>query len=202
MFVDKWASGLRVTFDADGILIRARPEQRVPEGSMRIVAVGALHQPFGYFVMKGLLKCRLNIGVALVAEGRIAGFEQDSVCLELVDAVAADTTDTCFSVGGSLEIRVLANMAGKAFLVDLLRSCLAELKGLGRDSAALDVGLAGSVAAFTGHTLAVVLECQLRVWVIGKGIHLGLVADGACLRSRIPGWASSWFRRGRCDLRL
>src|SRR3984885_1466137 len=185
MLVNKRACGLSVALHADGILIGARLEQIVLEGAMGIVAVGAFHQPFRNAVMKWLRKRRLNVRVALKAEARLLHLEQECLCFELVHAVATGAADAGVSVGCTFEVGVVTGVAAQALFVNFPRSGLGELKYFGRNPAAFDMGLAGSVAAFAGHSFAAVLECQLVMRIVGEAFHLALVADGAAICSGI-----------------
>src|ERR1700733_9552667 len=111
-------------------------------------------------MMEGLGKRSLNIGMALVAEGGLVGFEQRGLRFGLVDTVAAGATDKSIAMGGPLKIRMIANMAGQASLSNLFRGRCGESKDLGRIPTAIDMGLAGSVAPLARHALAAVLKCQ------------------------------------------
>ena len=135
--------------------------------------------------MERLGKRSLNIGMALVAEGGLARFEQRGLRFGLVDAVAAGTADKGIAMGGPLKIRMIANMTGQASLSNLFRGCCREAKDLGRIPAAIDMGLAGSVAALACHSLAAVLKCQLGMRISGEALHLVLMAGGAGFLSDI-----------------
>ena len=99
-------------------------------------------------MMERLGKRRLNVCMALVAEGGLIRFEQGGLRFGLVDTVATGAADESIAMGGTVKIRVIANMAGQASRSNLFWGCFGELKDLGRVPAAVDVGLAGSVAAF------------------------------------------------------
>lgn len=191
MFIDKRAGVLSVAFYADGVLIRARPEQLVLERSVGIMAIGALHQPFRNSVMKRLCKCSLDIGMAAIAELRLRRFEHVRFTFKGMHAVAAKTAYSRITVGRSIEIRVFPNVTAQAFRIDLFRSGLRELEDLCRNAARFHMGFARPMAAFACHAFAVVFKRQLRVRAAGKGIHLSLVADGAGVRTDIAG-RGSW----------
>ena len=76
MFVDKRPRGLRMALRANRIFIRRRLDVIRPEGPMRIVAVGALHQSFVHLVMERLAESRLHVAVAAKAELRLGSLEQ------------------------------------------------------------------------------------------------------------------------------
>jgi hypothetical protein len=167
-----------------------------------IVAIGAFEHTLRDAVMEGLREGRLHIGVALIAERRLLGLEQDGLGFELVHTVAADAADTGVSVGGSLEIRMVACVAGEALLLDLFRCRLTELEDLGCISSAVNVRLAGAVAAFAGDALPVVLERKLSMGIAIEALHLVCVADSAAISSGIAGRVSGRLGRRRGDLRL
>jgi hypothetical protein len=136
-------------------------------------------------MMERLGKRRLNVCMALVAEHGLILFEQGGLRLEFVDTVAAGAADESIAVGGSVKIRVIANMASQASLSNLFRVCFCELKDLGRVPAAIDMGLARSVAALARHSLAAVLKCQLGMRISGEALYLVLMAGGAGFLSDI-----------------
>jgi len=136
-------------------------------------------------MMERLGKRRLNVCMALVAEGGLIGFEQGDLRFGLVDTVATGAADESIAMGGPVKIRVIANMASQASLSNLFRCCFCELKDLGRVPAAIDMGLAGSVAALACHSLAPVLKCQLGMRISGEALHLVLMAGGAGFLSDI-----------------
>lgn len=158
MLVDERARRLDVALGADGILRRADSDEIRLKGAVRVVAISALDQAFVDPVMERLCKSRLYVGMALIAESWLAMLEQSRLCFKLVYAVAAGATYKCFAMGGPLEVGMITNVASQAFLLHLFRRCLCELKDLGRNTAAFNMGLARSVAIFAGHTFAVVFE--------------------------------------------
>jgi len=131
--------------------------------------------------MEGLGERRLNVCMALVAEGGLACSEQYGLRFGLVDAVTTGAADESIAMGGPIEVRVIAGMAGQAPFRDLFRCRFCELKDLGRIPAAIDMGLARSVAAFACHSLAAVLKGQLGMRIAGEALHLILMAGGAGL---------------------
>jgi hypothetical protein len=146
--------------------------------------------------MERLGKRRLNVCMALVAEGGLIRFEQGGLRFGLVDTVAAGAADESIAMGGPVKIRVIANMASQASLSNLFRGRCCESKDLGRIPAAIDMGLAGSVAALAGHSLAAVLKCQLGMRISGEALHLVLMAGGTGIGSDVVrrgvgdcGWA-------------
>ena len=147
--------------------------------------------------MERLGKRRLNVCMALVAEGGLIRFEQGGLRFGLVDTVATGAADESIAMGGPVKIRVIANMASQASLSNLFRGCCCESKDLGRIPAAIDMGLAGSVAALACHSLAAVLKCQLGMRISGEALHLVLMAGGAglLLRQSLPDSLPSWTKK-------
>lgn len=128
--------------------------------------------------MERLGKRSLNICMALVAEHGLARFKQRGLPFRLVDTVAAGAPDESIAMRGPLKIRVITNMATQASLSHLFRGGCCESKDLGRIPAAIDMGLAGSVAALACRSLAAVLKCQLGMRISGETLHLVLMAQG------------------------
>jgi len=75
MLKDKRSACLRMALGADRILIGCGLEVVISKRAMRIVAIGALDQALVDLVVKGHIKARFDIGVALEAKGRLADFE-------------------------------------------------------------------------------------------------------------------------------
>ena len=148
-------------------------------------------------MMERLGKRSLNIGMALVAEGGLARFEQRGLRFGLVDTVAAGAADKSIAMGGPLKIRMIANMAGQASLSNLFRGCCCESKDLGRIPAAIDMGLAGTVAALACHALAAVFKSQLGMRIIVETLHLVLMTQGAGFSSDKVCWFHGNLS-GRC----
>ena len=67
MLEHKGPTRLGVALGANRVLIGGGLEIAVAEGSMRIMAVAALHQAFIHLVMKGHVELRLHVSVALEA---------------------------------------------------------------------------------------------------------------------------------------
>jgi hypothetical protein len=67
MFVEIGAKLIKMALRADGILGRIQLHHLWLKRTVRIMAVIAFHQSFGNFVMKWLLKRRMDVGVASVA---------------------------------------------------------------------------------------------------------------------------------------
>jgi len=185
MFEYKRAAGLRMALGADHVHIGCRPELIVAERPMRVVAIGAFHQPIVHLVMEGLTECGLHVGVATEAELGLVDLEQvrlgPQAVRTIVNAMAARTADTGSAVVRTLEVRVCSRMAAEARRIDLLGGHLAQPQNLGRISARLDVRLPWSMAALTCDTLAAMHERELGVRVRGKLLRKIRVAQSASL---------------------
>jgi hypothetical protein len=197
VLVDEWSECLDMALGANGVLGCTRPKEVRLEGAVRIMTVGALQQPFVDLVVERLRKSGLDVRMTLIAECRLLRPKHLRLRYKLVGAVAARTTDQSLTVGGPLEVGVGTNVARQALLIHLFRRCLCELKDIARDAAALDMGLTRSVAAFACHAFAAVFEGQLRMRIIAKTLHFGLMARCAnfcsdevgCLdHLRLLGW--------------
>ena len=151
-------------------------------------------------MMERLGKRRLNVCMALVAERGLIRFEQGGLCFGLVDTVATGAADESIAMGGAVKIRVIANMASQASRSNLFRSCCCESKDLGRIPAAIDMGLAGAMAALACHSLAAVLKCQLGMRITGEALHLILMAGGAGFLSDIVCRIHGALRGRHCSL--
>jgi hypothetical protein len=88
-------------------------------------------------------------------------------------------------------------MATEAGRIDLLGRQLVEADDLGNIAPAIHVGLTWTVAALAGGARAAVLECQLRVRIVGQAVGYILVTRGACVVANIPIFARGLHRRSR-----
>ena len=71
MFKHEGTACLRMALGTDGILIGGGLNVVVAKGPVDVMAIAALHQALIHLVMKGRGKCRLDIGMALIAEQRL-----------------------------------------------------------------------------------------------------------------------------------
>ena len=124
MFKGKGAGGVGVAFSADGVLVVGRAELLVLKRAVWIVAIGAAHEPFIHLVMKCLGKGGAHIFVAFEAKRRLLRDEQGCLGRRVMDAMATETTDSCFGMFGLLKVGVFAGVAGEAGFVNL---CCGEL---------------------------------------------------------------------------
>ena len=179
VLVDEWSECLDVTLGANSVLGRTRPKEVRLEGTMRVMTISALQQPFVDLVVKRLPKSGLDVRMTLIAECWLLRLKHLRLRYKLVGAVAACATDKSLTVSGPLEVGVGANVARQALLIYLFRRCFCELKDIARDAAALDMGPARSVAAFACYAFAAVFEGELGMRIIAKTLHFGLMAGGA-----------------------
>lgn len=144
-------------------------------------------------------ECRFDIRMALVAEGGLTRFEQGGLCFELMNAVATGAADERIAMGGPIKVRMVANMASEASIGNLFGGGFCESEDFAGISAAVDMGLAGSVAAFACHSFALVLKCQLRMRIAGEALHLILMAQGTGLGANVIclSYRRIWGRRDR-----
>lgn len=89
MLVHKWAANVSVALGADSILIFSGAQIVWSECAVHVVTIGALDQTLIHPVMDGHIELRLLVGVALIAESGLRGFQQ-AVVLAVVDAMATD----------------------------------------------------------------------------------------------------------------
>ena len=92
------SSRIRMTFRADRVLIVGGPQLLRLEGAVRIVAIGAAHQPLVHLVVKRLREGRTHILVAGVAQNGLIHFQQVGLACGLVNAMATQAAYTCFGV--------------------------------------------------------------------------------------------------------
>jgi len=114
MLINERTSRFGVALDANGVLLCGGLESLFLESAVRVVAIGALHQPLIHFVMEGHGELRLDVGVALIAESRLGNREQLLLVHTGVNAVASDAAYVTLAVRRALKVRVLAIMATQA----------------------------------------------------------------------------------------
>src|SRR5277367_3106926 len=104
--------------------------------------------------MKWLSECRLDIGVAAIAELRLRHLEKVFLGLGFMHAVATCAANIGFAVCRVRKIRMRTSMAGQALRIDDSGQGFAELEDLCRVAACFHVRLAGPMATFTGNAFA------------------------------------------------
>ena len=160
MLIYKRSTSLCVALGADGILIGRGLEVVVPEGAMRIVAVGALNQALVNLVVKGHIEGRFDIGMTLEAKGRLAGLEHGSLRSSLMHGVAADATHVGLSVRRAEEVRMSACVAAEASGIYGLGIRSRKIQDLCLVAARLYVSLPRPVAALARDALTAMLQRQ------------------------------------------
>lgn len=172
MRIDERACGLRVALHANCVATRtavqhsAGPLQSAHERAMRIMAIAALDQPFIHLVMERLSKCRLDIGVATIAELRLRHFEEALFAFRLMDTVAARAANLSLTVRRVRKIRVRASMAAQAFLIRRFGRRLRELEDFCNVATTINVGLPGTVAVLAGDAFIAMHQRHAGVRVV------------------------------------
>src|SRR6185312_4987055 len=139
MFIDERPKSIYMALSADGVLGRTKTDHLWLKGAVRVMAVGAFNQPFRNPVVKGLHKCRIDVGVALITESGLLRLEQGSLRLWLVNAVAVGATYKTFTMRTSCEVRVIAYVTREALLVDFFRWGFCEPEECIRATTAFDM---------------------------------------------------------------
>jgi hypothetical protein len=97
-------------------------------------------------------------------------------------AVASNAAHIAFTVGGALEVGVLAGVAIQALRIHLFRAVLGGIEDLGYISAALHVGFARAVAVLAGDSLLAMHLGHLGMRIRSESLGNFLVTSGAGLR--------------------
>lgn len=152
---DERSALVRVTLVADKVLVRNRPELAVSDGplvsgrAVRIVAIGALDQPFIDPMTEWLLEIRPLFNVARVAQARLLA-DQQEFRLRVMNRMAARATDAVLIVPRAQEVALFETrfMAGQTLLADFVGLRRLEAEDLAFVPAAFDVRRAGAMARF------------------------------------------------------
>jgi len=195
VLVHKGSARLGVALGADGILIGRSPEVVGLEGAVRIVAVAAADRAFIHRMVEGHIEGGLLIAVALEAELGLFCLKQLLGRFRSVDAVAAQAADVRFGMRGAIEVGMGAGVAAEAGVIDLLRAEFFEALDLRDVATAIDVSLAGTVAALAGDAFALVLEGETGVGIRSEVLRDIRVTSGA-------GFLTDEVRRIHCRLWL
>ena len=99
MFVDEGPLLIDMALVANGVAAGESPYLTQSGGSMRVMAVYALHQSFVHPVVIGLGKVGLRRSVASVAQLRLALDQQVFFILGVMRRVAIDTSNVTARVG-------------------------------------------------------------------------------------------------------
>lgn len=183
MFINKRPGCFCMAFSADSILIVGRTHHLVLKRAMWVMAIAALHQSFIHFVMEGLRKCRLHVGVAGVAELGLRNPEQARLILKAVNTMATGAAHTGFAVSRPLEVGMGSLVATEAGLANILCRCFTEAKYLGDIAATLDMGFPRPVTTFAGRSLAAMHQGETGVGVGAEFLSNVCVASLACIRT-------------------
>jgi hypothetical protein len=183
----KRPTSLCVALGADRILIGCGLEVVIPEGAMRIMAVGTFDQSLVNLVVKWHIEVRFDICMALKAKGRLADLEHGRLWISLMHGVAADAADVGLGVRGAKEIRMSACVAAQAGGIYGFGVGRGEIQDLGFIAARLHVCLSWPVAALAGDTLAAMLQRQPGMGIRVKGLCFCSMTSAAGLRSDIVG---------------
>jgi hypothetical protein len=148
VFKDERPSRLGVALGADCVLVGRGLQVVGSKSAVHVVAIAARDQTFVHFVVERHIERRLNVGVALKAEGRLRSLQQHFFFLALMNAVAANAADVRFGVGRTIKVRVRSRVTGQALGVNLFGRVLRGIEYLGYVAAPGNVLSAGTVAAF------------------------------------------------------
>jgi hypothetical protein len=162
---------------------------------MHVMAVAAADRAFVHRVVEGHIEGRLLVGVALEAELGLFSLQQMLRCLGSVDAVTVEAADVGLRVRGAIEVGVRASMASETSRTGIFGAQLVEATNLRDVATALDVSLAGSVAAFARDALAGMFESETGMRIVSEFLHDIRVTSGA-------GILTDEIRRVGCRLRL
>jgi hypothetical protein len=110
VLINEWSHCIDVALGTNSVLGRTRLKKLWLEGAVRIVTVAALQQPLIDAVMEWLCKGRLDVGMALIAEGGLLRLEHCRLGFKLVCAVTAYATNLGLAVTSALEVGVFANV--------------------------------------------------------------------------------------------
>jgi hypothetical protein len=93
MLEDKRTLLVDVTFEADRVLRRGRPDLFWTYRSVRVMAIAALDQPFVHAMMERHVELGLLLQVACVAKLRLGLYEQELGFFGMVRRMAGDATN-------------------------------------------------------------------------------------------------------------
>ncbi len=159
MFKRKWPAHSRMAFQAslfvnERLVHKLRARRHAPcgsEGSVRIVTIRALHEPFVHPVFERHRKLRADVGMAAIAKIRLRFGEKPFWRRCLVDGMAIRAANVTEGMRGPANIRAgnLFLVAGEARVDRRLRIQKRECDDRVLAAASLDMFLARSVTTFT-----------------------------------------------------
>ena len=197
VLVDKRPARLRVALGADRILVCGRLQVVIPECSVNVMAIAALHQLFIHLVVEGHIERRLHVRVALEAEVRLRSLQQ-RLFLAGVNVVAADAAYVGLGVRRPVEVGMRSRVAPKALLIHFLGRSLGGIEDLGDIAAALHVRSARTMAAFAVHAGCAMLCRKLGVRIAFKLLGYLVMAGGADFAADVCTWCGVLGRRFSC----
>jgi len=155
VFEDERSGLVGMALKANGVFGRRRAQLPCEEAAVLIMTVGALHEPFINAMMERPVELLLLIEMAVVAERRLAGFQQELGFFCVMRIMAVRAAHAILEVNGARIVAVIGAvfMATQATRADLLRGRALEGEYLGFVSAAVNVGLSGAVAGFAAVPL-------------------------------------------------
>lgn len=150
VFENKGPVLVDVALEANRILAGGRAHLLGGNGSVRIVAIAALHEPFVHAVMKRHIELRLLLQVAGVAKLGLCFHEQKFLGLCMMRRVTGDAAHVILAVQRVDRIHVLgtAGMAGETAFVDLFGGMIGEDEDFRFVASAGNVGGTGTVTSF------------------------------------------------------
>jgi hypothetical protein len=196
VLIDERTGSFGVAPDTKGVLLDGWPATLHFVSAVRVVTIRALNQSLIHLVVEGRGELRLDIGVALVAEGRLRRFEQ-GLYLAVVNVVAACATYIARGVIRVVKAPVLCQMALQTLGVHFLCAFIGRIEDFGF-VAAFRMCLTRAMAILTSYSVAALHPRRLEMRITGKVLRDLFVAGGAIvgacgiLRSRVL-----LLRRGR-----
>jgi hypothetical protein len=150
VFKDEGSGLIGMALKANSVFGRRRAQLPGEEAAVLIVAVSTLYEALIHAMMEGAVELLLLIEMAAVAQGRLAGLEQELALLCVVRIMAVRTAHAILEMYGARIVTVLGSvlMATQAPRADFLCGRSFESEYLGLVAAAVDVGLSGTVARF------------------------------------------------------
>ena len=190
MLIDERTGILLMALDADRIVLRGGLRHAFLKRAMRIVTVGACHQPLVDPVMEGLGERGFHVLMARVTKSGLRNLEQIGPILRFMNTVAVDTTYLRLAVSGAVKALMISLVTFQAMLFYGLRRGLSKAEYLGRIAARLHMRFSWTVATFARNSVSVMLKSEFGVRVIVQPLGFFFVAHGAplCAHKVSRGW--------------
>ena len=145
------------------------------------MAVGTLNQALIDLVVKGHVKARFDIGMALKAKSWLADLEHRRLRSSLMHRVTADAAHVGLSVRGAEEVWMSACVAAQASGIHGFSVCPGKVKDLGLVASRVHMCLPWPVATLAGDTFSAMFQCQLGVRIRVELICFRCVTSRASL---------------------